>query len=417
MTAEGMMAIVADFTGLCQILPEMDLTFTPSEEAFRQEARRWLEAHVPEPGSFRSFDTAEGFEQHRTWEAALGADRWSAVSWPVEYGGRGASVVEWLIFEEEYYRAGAPGRVSQNGVFLLAPTILEHGSDEQRARYLPPMASGAEIWCQGWSEPDAGSDLAAIASRAVRAPSDDGWVLRGQKTWCSRGAFADWCFGIFRTDPEAERHRGLTYFLFPLDAPGVTVRPIPQLDGEAGFAELFLDDVLVPDSQVVGAPGDGWSVAMSTAGSERGLSLRSPARYTEAASRLLALYDASGRPAGAIADEVARAYIDAEAYRLGTYWTASRIADGQTIGAEASCNKIFWSETDTAIHTAALRLLGPEAELLELDGAPDGSDAAQPHPGRWLDGYLFALAGPIYAGTNEIQRNVVAERLLGLPRG
>jgi alkylation response protein AidB-like acyl-CoA dehydrogenase len=382
----------------------MDLTFDGAQEAFRAEARAWLSAHVPhEP--LPSLDTAAGFEAHRGWEATLFADRWSVVSWPTEYGGRDVGIMEWLIFEEEYYRARAPKRVSQNGIFLLAPTMLEYGTPAQKERFLPPMAAGEEIWCQGWSEPDAGSDLAGIRSRAVRNSAGDGWLLTGQKTWASRGAFAEWCFGIFRTDPEAERHRGLTYFLIAMDSPGVTVRPIPQIDGETGFAEIFFDNVEVPDSLVLGDVGSGWSVAMSTAGSERGLSLRSPARYTEAAARLIELFDQHGRP-DASADSVARAYIDAEAYRLHTYWTASKVARGHTVGPEASCNKIFWSETDLAIHETALTLLGPEAEVLEA-----GS------PGEWLDGYLFALAGPIYAGTNEIQRNVVAERLLGLPRG
>ena len=296
-----------------------------------------------------------------------------------------------------------PKRVSQNGIFLLAPTILEYGTEEQKARFLPPMAAGDAIWCQGWSEPDAGSDLAGIRSRATQTP-DGAWLLNGQKTWASRGAFAEWCFGIFRTDPEAERHRGLTYFLVAMDSPGVTVRPIPQIDGETGFAEIFFDNVEVPESQVLGEVGAGWSVAMATAGSERGLSLRSPARYTEAAGRLLQLYASRGGP-DAFADMVAQAHMDAEAYRLHTYWTASKVARGHAVGPEASANKIFWSETDVAIHTAALDLLGTDAELLHA-GAP----------GEWLDGYLFSLAGPIYAGTNEIQRNVVAERLLGLPR-
>jgi alkylation response protein AidB-like acyl-CoA dehydrogenase len=382
----------------------MDLTFTAEQEAFRAEARAWLTTHVPtEP--LPSLDTAEGFTAHRAWERLLFDDRWSVVSWPTEYGGRHVGIMEWLIFEEEYYRARAPKRVSQNGIFLLAPTMLEYGTTEQKARFLPPMASGDEVWCQGWSEPDAGSDLAGIRSRAVRNDSGDGWLLTGQKTWASRGAFAQWCFGIFRTDPEAERHHGLSYFLIPLDAPGVTVRPIPQIDGETGFAEIFFDNVEVPVSQMLGDEGAGWSVAMSTAGSERGLSLRSPARYTEAADRLVELYVQRGGSARS-ADAIARAHMDAEAYQLHTYWTATKVTQGHAVGPEASCNKIFWSETDLAIHEAALDLLGPEAELLE-----SGS------PGAWLDGYLFALAGPIYAGTNEIQRNVVAERLLGLPRG
>ncbi len=240
------------------------------------------------PGALASLDTAAGFEAHRAWERTMFDARWSVVSWPEEYGGRGAGIVEWLVFEEEYYRVQAPTRVGQNGIFLLAPTLFEFGTAEQKARDLPPMASGEEIWCQGWSEPDAGSDLAAIRSRAVRR--GDTWVLDGQKTWCSRGAFADWIFGLFRSDPEAERHRGLTYFLVPMDAPGVTVRPIAQLDGETGFAEVFFEGVEVPDTQVLGTVGQGWGVAMATAGSERGLSLRSPARYTEAARRLVELY-------------------------------------------------------------------------------------------------------------------------------
>ncbi|HXQ76483.1 MAG TPA: acyl-CoA dehydrogenase family protein [Acidimicrobiales bacterium] len=396
----------------------MDLRFTERQEEFRLEARAWLEANVPTAANGRgplpSLDTAAGFEAHRAWEKAMSDARWSVVSWPEEFGGRGVGLMEWLIFEEEYYRAGAPTRVSQNGIFLLAPTLFEFGTAEQQARFLPAMASGETIWCQGWSEPDAGSDLAGIRSRAERRPPTGGrgpgWVLNGQKTWCSRGAFADWLFGLFRTDPEAQKHRGLTYFLVPMDAPGVTVRPIGQLDGETGFAEVFFEDVVVPEEQVLGGVDQGWSVAMATAGSERGLSLRSPARYTEAARRLVSLYrDRAGRDpvaAGRVADEVARAVIDAEAYKLHTYWTASRVLDGETVGAEASMNKVFWSETDLAIHTAALALLGEEAGLLGDDG----------RPGPWLDGFLFALAGPIYAGTNEIQRNVVAERVLGLPR-
>jgi alkylation response protein AidB-like acyl-CoA dehydrogenase len=391
----------------------MDLRFTPQQERFRAEARSWLEANVPSrpggPGALASLDTAAGFEAHRAWERTMFDARWSVVSWPEEYGGRGAGIVEWLVFEEEYYRVQAPTRVGQNGIFLLAPTLFEFGTPEQKARYLPPMASGEEIWCQGWSEPDAGSDLAAIRSRAVRG--GDGWVLEGQKTWCSRGAFADWIFGLFRSDPEAERHRGLTYFLVAMDAPGVTVRPIAQLDGETGFAEVFFEGVEVPDTQVLGTVGQGWSVAMATAGSERGLSLRSPARYTEAARRLVELYrwcmaDDPAR-AARCADAVARAVVDAEAYRLHTYWTATRVLEGGSVGPEASMNKIFWSETDLLVHTTALELLGASAEMLGDDGRPP----------PWLDGFLFALAGPIYAGTNEIQRNVVAERVLGLPRG
>jgi alkylation response protein AidB-like acyl-CoA dehydrogenase len=330
-------------------------------------------------------DTAEGFEAHRAWERVLFEERLSVVSWPREYGGRGASLVEWLIFEEEYYAAGAPGRVGQNGVNLLAPSLLDHGTPEQKARFLPATASGDRIWAQAWSEPEAGSDLAALRSAARPAVRDgaDGWL-------------ADWGFGLFRSDPEPGRHRGLTYFLFPLTAPGVTVRPIPQLDGEPGFAEIFFDDVFVPAGDVLGGVGEGWTVAMATAGKERGLYLRSPGRFLAAADRLVARWREAGSPE-TFRDRVADAWIGARAYRMATFETAARLADGGTLGAETSLNKLFWSQLDLRLHETALDLLGPAAEALD---------------GEWMDGYLFALAGPIYAGTNEIQRNIMAKAIL-----
>ncbi|HUQ00491.1 MAG TPA: acyl-CoA dehydrogenase family protein [Aeromicrobium sp.] len=375
----------------------MNLDFTDDELAFQAEARAWLAANVPaEP--LPSMDTADGFAAHQEWERRLADDRWSVVSWPEEFGGREASLIEWVIFEEEYYRAGAPGRVSQNGIFLLAPILFEHGTPEQKARFLPSMATGEKVWAQAWSEPEAGSDPASLRSTATR--TDGGWLLNGQKTWSSRASYAHWGFGLFRSDPEAERHRGLTYFLFPLDAAGVTVRPIAQLDGEAGFAELFFDDVFVPDADVLGAPGDGWRVAMSTAGNERGLSLRSPGRFCAAADRLVDLYaDTREVPDGA-ASAVVDAWIKAQAYRLYTWGTVTRLADGGEMGAAGSVNKVFWSELDIALHETALDLLGREAEV----------------ESAWTDGHLFSLSGPIYAGTNEIQRNIIAERILGLPK-
>ncbi|WP_432179754.1 acyl-CoA dehydrogenase family protein [Streptomyces sp. NBC_00063] len=378
----------------------MDLDFTPVEDAFRAEAREWLAAHVPgEP--LPSLETEEGFAAHRAWEAELHADRWSVVSWPEQYGGRGADTFTWLLFEEEYYAAGAPGRVSQNGINLLAPTLFDHGTPEQRARVLPSMASGETIWAQAWSEPEAGSDLASLKSKAVR--TEGGWLLSGQKTWSSRAAFADRAFGIFRTDPDAPKpHQGLTYLMFDLRAPGVTVRPIGRLDGKPAFAELFLDRVFVPDADVIGEPGNGWRIAMSTTGNERGLTLRSPGRFLASADRLARLWRERGEDAGT-RDRVADALIGARAYQLFTYANASRFAAGQTIGAESSLNKVFWSEYDIALHETALDLLGADGEL-----ADDGG---------WGEGYVFSLAGPIYAGTNEIQRDIIAERLLGLPKG
>jgi alkylation response protein AidB-like acyl-CoA dehydrogenase len=387
----------------------MDLTYSDREEAFRDEARRWLEANVPRD-PLPSGDTAEGFALHRAWERRLFEARWSVVSWPAAYGGRDASLVEWLLFEEEYYRAAAPQRIAQNGIFLLAPTLFELGTEEQKARILPRMAAGVDLWAQGWSEPNAGSDLAGIKSRAVRDDARGGFRLTGQKTWCTRGAFCDWMFGLFRTDPDAERHRGMTYLLVPLRAPGVTVRPVGRLDGDDGFAEVFLDDVFVPDRDVVGGVNQGWEVAMATTSSERGLTLRSPGRFLATAERLLALSESQGDAASAsLKDDVVKAWIDAETYRLYTLQTVTRVIDGTRIGAESSLNKIFWSDMDVRMHEVALRLLGSRAELVL--GAPEAEDC-----GAWMKGFEFALAGPIYAGTNEIQRNVVAERVLGLPR-
>jgi hypothetical protein len=385
----------------------MDLRYTPEQEAFRAEARAWLQANVPaEP--LPSFDTLEGSLAHRRWEAKLHAGGWAMVPWPREYGGRGANLLEWLIFEEEYYRAGAPKRINQNGIFLLGPTLMEFGTPEQKARYLPKMASSEEVWAQGWSEPNAGSDMAAIQTLAVR--DGDHYVLRGQKTWASRGAFADYLFGLFRSDPDSERHRGLTFLLVPLRAPGISVRPIAQLDGETGFAEVFFDDARVPVSSRLGGEGDGWKVAMATAGFERGLMLRSPARFQETARRLVELYRENEAGADPLLREaVVRCWVEAEAYTLETYRTVSRLLEGGKIGAEASQSKIFWSELDLRMHETALRLLGPRAELLPEAPAAEGV-------GSWLDGYLFSLSGPIYAGTNEIQRNVIAERILGLPK-
>jgi alkylation response protein AidB-like acyl-CoA dehydrogenase len=387
----------------------MDLTDTEAEAAFRAECRAWLEANVPDE-PLPSGDTREGFARHLEWEKRLFADRWSVVSWPESYGGRGATLWEWLIFEEEYYRAGAPQRVTQNGIFLLAPTIFEFGTDEQRDELLPRMASADDLWCQGWSEPDAGSDLAGIKSRAVHDDAAGGWRITGQKTWTTRGAFCTHLFGLFRTDPSAERHHGLTYLLVPLDTPGVTVRGVGRLDGDEGFAEVFFEDAFVPDSAVLGGVDQGWSVAMATTGSERGLTLRSPGRFTAAGARLVDLARRQGATHDLrVREELAQVWMDAEAYRLYTLRDVTDIVDGRSPGARSSLNKVWWSELDVRLHEAALGLLGARAELTdEAPGAIDG--------GTWMKGYQFSLSGPIYAGTNEIQRNVIAERVLGLPR-
>ncbi|MFC4013536.1 acyl-CoA dehydrogenase family protein [Nonomuraea purpurea] len=367
----------------------MDLDFSPAERDFRAEVRDWLSTHVPR--SLPSMDTFEGFAAHREWEALLASERLSVVSWPVEYGGRSASLVEWLIFEEEYWAAGAPARVTQNGIFLLAPSLMRFGTPEQCERWLPRMARGDDVWAQAWSEPEAGSDLAALTSRAEPAPG--GWRLYGHKTWSSRATHATHGFGLFRTS--GARHKGLTYLMFPMD--DVAVRPIAQLDGLPGFAELHFDGVFADQSMVLGEIGDGWRIAMATTSSERGLTLRSPGRFLATADRLVALARSSGDPV--LIDRAARCWVEAEAYRLHTFATARRITAGAEIGAAASMSKVFWSELDLRMHALAMELLGERAGETP-----------------WLDGFLFSLAGPIYAGTNEIQRNIIAERVLGLPR-
>lgn len=390
----------------------MDLTFTETEEAFRAEARAWLQTNLASwraslGGSIVSGDTKQGFAQHLVWEKMLFADRWAVVSWPESFGGREASLWEWLLFEEEYYAAGAPPRVTQNGIFLLAPSLFAFGNATQQEHILPRMAAGDDLWCQGWSEPNAGSDLASLTSKATRV--DGGWRLNGQKTWTTRGAFSTHLFGLFRTDPTSQRHRGLTYFLVPLDTPGITVRGFGRLDGDEGFAEVFFDDAFLADDAiaggvVLGEEGQGWKVAMSTTSSERGLTLRAPGRFLATAQRLIDAWHAlseeerAARPE--LGDRITRAWMHAEAYRLQTLETVTASIAGNDAGPASSLVKLWWSELDIELHEAALDVLGLDA-VIESD---------------WTKGYQFSLSGPIYAGTNEVQRNVVAERVLGLPR-
>jgi len=384
----------------------MKISYTKEQTVFRQEVREWLAGNLPRE-RLKSFDTLEGFEQHRAWEKVLYSGRWGNVNWPKEYGGRGLDLISWLTFEEEYYAADGPLRVSQNGIFLLAPTIMEYGTDAQKERFLPLMASGEEIWAQAWSEPGAGSDMAAIRTKAVR--DGDHYVINGQKTWSSRAVFADWCFALVRTEEGSERHKGLSKILIPLDSPGLTRRPIAQLDGDPGFAELFFDDVRVPVGNLLGPEHGGWGVAMATAGFERGLLLRSPARFQAAAARLVKLWrEHKDRLSSGVAEQVLQAWMNTERFCAATYQLVSRVEAGASISSESSANKLFWSEMDRAMHRTAMIIMGAQAELEE------GLDAIE--GGRWIDGYMFSLAGPIYAGTNEIQRNILAERVLGLPR-
>jgi len=383
----------------------MDLNWSETQTVTRRELRQWLDENLARwragIGVERSGDTREGFAQQLLWERRLYEAGWSAVSWPSAYGGRDGTLWDWLIFEEEYWRSGAPQRVTQNGIQILAPSIFEHGTQAQKEHLLPRIAAAEDLWCQGWSEPNAGSDLAGVSSRARRVQG--GWVLDGQKTWTTRGAFCTHLFGLFRSDPDSERHRGLTYLLVPLDLDGIVVRGLGRLDGDEGFAEVFFDEAFLPDDAVgtdvvLGEVDQGWRVAVSAASTERGL-LRSPGRYRATVASLVALGAVHGADA-AMRRRIAAAWMRVDAYRLQTLRTVTALLDGRDLGSEASLAKVWWSELDIELHEIALDLLGTDAEL----------------EGPWSKGHQFSLAGPIYAGTNEVQRNIVAERVLGLPR-
>ena len=383
----------------------MDLNWSETQVAMRRELRGWLEQNLAEwragIGAELSGDTREGFAQQLLWERRLFEAGWSAVAWPEACGGRDGTLWDWLIFEEEYWRSGAPQRVTQNGIQILAPSLFEHGTQAQKDLLLPRIAAAEDLWCQGWSEPNAGSDLAGVSSRARRVPG--GWVLDGQKTWTTRGAFCTHLFGLFRSDPGSERHRGLTYLLVPLDLDGIVVRGFGRLDGDEGFAEVFFSEAFLPDEAVgtdvvLGEVDQGWRVAVSAASTERGL-LRSPGRYQATVADLLALWSERGGDT-ALRRRIAAAWMRVDAYRLQTLQTVTALRDGHDLGSEASLAKVWWSELDIELHEIALDLLGPDAEL----------------EGPWSKGHQFSLAGPIYAGTNEVQRNIVAERVLGLPR-
>lgn len=391
----------------------INFSYTSEQREFRTEVRDWLASHVPKQ-RLASFDTRDGFEQHRAWEQELFKARLSMVTWPKAYGGRDCDLVEWLIFEEEYWRADAPSRVNQNGQFLLGPTLMRFGSMAQQQRFLPRISSSEDVWAQAWSENGAGSDMAAIRAKAIR--DGDHFTINGQKIWSSRALFADWIFGIFRSDPLSERHHGLSYLLVPLSARGISVRPIKGLNGLDSFAEIFFDDVKVSDENLIGVEGQGWQVAMATAGFERSLLLRSPGRYQRTAEKLVQLYRRHRTSADRdplIREAVLQSWMDAEAYTLAAYHTVGKMLHGHGSGAEASAeesaNKIFWSELDLRMHETALRILGERGEL--LPGVPAAGDVD-----TWLEGFLFSQAGTIYAGTNEIQRNIIAERMLGLPK-
>jgi alkylation response protein AidB-like acyl-CoA dehydrogenase len=378
----------------------MDLAPTQQEQAFRSQLRDWLEANKSwSDRAPRHDDLAEEFAFLRAWQRKLGSGRWVGVTWPEEYGGRGLGPVEHAIVQEEFARAGAPELVGRIGVNLAGPTLLANATAPQKARWLPHILDASVIFCQLFSEPGAGSDLASVKTRATRV--DGGWSLSGQKVWTSYAQFADWGVCLARTNPDVPKHKGITYFVVDMHASGVNVRPLVQLTGEAEFNEVFLDDVFVPDDQVIGDVDNGWRVANSTLSHERGINPRQLVIHTQLGDDLIrrvvttAAYDDPR-----IRQQIAESYIEVRLFQLQSLRTLSRLAKGNEPGPEGSASKLYWSQMSQRMHDVGMRVLG--------------SDAAM--NGSWQRSWLYYRAASIWAGTNEIQRNIVAERVLGLPK-
>ncbi|HXA28479.1 MAG TPA: acyl-CoA dehydrogenase family protein [Candidatus Angelobacter sp.] len=389
----------------------MDFQLSPEDAAFQEEVRDWLASHREQIDHTRAVDWEDGgesFERYRAWERILFEAGLGAVAWPKEYGGRAATLMQQALFTDEYVKAKAPDRINRLGLGLLGPTLMVFGSDEQKAEHLPRILRCDEIWCQGFSEPNAGSDLASLRTRA-EVDGDD-FVVNGQKIWTSLGRFGDWIFTLCRTDPAAPKHKGISFILIDMRSPGVEVRPLVQIDGSARFAEVFFSDVRVPRTNLVGPLNDGWKVAMTTLGFERGTGLGSPAAFNRMFADVVDLTRREQRTEDPdVRRRVAQQYIETRLFELNNRRTLSKLVKGAAVGSEASLNKLYWSEMETRLEELALDVLGPRAELTE--GSPDAE-----HDGRFLGDYLYARASMIYAGTNEIQKNIIAQRVLGLPR-
>jgi hypothetical protein len=386
----------------------VDLRFTAEDEAFRDEVRTWLATHLV--GEFAELGDAggpgrehEGFETRRAWERLLGEHGWVGLGWPAPYG-RGASLMQQVIFAEEYAKADAPHRVNHMGENLLAPTLIACADDDQKQRFLPAVSDGSELWCQGYSEPGAGSDLAGVKTRAVR--DGDDWVITGQKVWTSLAHLADWCFVIARTEPDSTRHAGLSYLLVPMHQDGIEIRPIVQITGTSEFNEVFFDGARTSANNVVGTPGDGWRVAMATLGFERGVAtLAQQIGFAHELDQVIALAKATGAADDAvIRDRLTQSWIELKVMR----YTALRTLAVETPGAEASISKLLWAPWHQRLGELAMAVQGERA--LDLDADTGELDELQRL-------FLFSRSDTIYGGSNEIQRDIIARRMLGLPRG
>jgi alkylation response protein AidB-like acyl-CoA dehydrogenase len=395
----------------------VDLTPTAEQQAFRAEVRAWLRANLPWEWGVglppKHDDLAAEVAFGREWQAKLAAARYVGVTWPEAYGGRGAGPLEHYIVQEELARARAPELVGRIGVNLAGPTLLAHGTEAQKQRWLPGILGAGDLWCQLFSEPDAGSDLTSLRTAAVRATDGGrrGWRLTGQKVWTSYAQFATWAICLARTDPAAAKPRdGISFFVVDMAAPGVEVRPLVQMTGEAEFNEVFLDGVFVPDDQLVGEVDAGWRVANSTLSHERGTNPRQLVIHTQLVEELLRLaMDNGSYDDPRIRHRLAQAFVEVRIFQLANWRSLSRLAKGREPGPEGSALKLSWSEMSKRLHDTAMAVLGPAAPLWR------GADG-NPGDGTWQRSWLYYHAASIWAGTNEIQRTIVGERVLGLPR-
>jgi alkylation response protein AidB-like acyl-CoA dehydrogenase len=386
----------------------VNFALTPEEQAFRDEVRSWLDANVELPGRFLSLE--DEFEWGRKWQARLAADRWVGIHWPHQYGGRGASPLQVAIFNMEYARSRAPQPVNRNGINHVGPTILAHGTDAQKARWLPRILSAEEIWCQLFSEPGAGSDLASLRTRAV--PTEGGWILQGQKVWTSYAQFARWGIALVRTDPDVSKHMGLSYLVVDMTSAGIDIRPLVTITGESEFNEVYLDDVFVPSDCLVGGLNRGWSVANTTLAHERGTTFpfKEQVVHEVYLNELYALAAELGTLDDLeVADALAESAVKLRVLRLHNWRTLSRLTNGEEPGPESSVVKLTWADMTQTLSDAALLVLDSASPLW-------GDATDNPMEGKWQRQWLWSKAATIAGGTSEIQRTIIGERILGLPR-
>jgi alkylation response protein AidB-like acyl-CoA dehydrogenase len=395
----------------------VDFTFTPAEEHFRLELRRWLEDHLPTGWGAPGYQYPKTYDAwvalRRQWDRTLHVGGYAGLSWPKVYGGRGATLVEQVIYYEEVARARAPEELGRNAKLLLGPTIIHHGTEEQKKRFLPRILSGEDIWCQGFSEPNAGSDLASLATRAVS--DGDDLVVTGQKVWTSNATVSDWIFMLVRTDVNAPKHQGITFLLADMRTPGITVRPIIQMTGSPEFCETFFDGARVPRSNVIGKENEGWQVTSTALSHERGtMAFHRHAMMRLEFDELLDLARRLRRGGRPVADDpllrqrLAQCHAELELLRWTLYRNLTRQLRGEPAGAEGSIVKLYWSELYQRINDLALEILGPASQIADGVLAEEG--------GRWQFRFLKSRGDSIHSGTNQIQRNIIGERLLGLPR-